>query len=319
MGKYIINRILLMIPVLLGVTILIFTLMYFVPGDIASIVLGSSSTEVQREAYRELMGLNQPYIVQLFNYIKNIVLHFDFGTSYIQGISVTGALMERFPRTFLIAVGTVIIGFGIGIPLGIAAAVKQDKLVDKIALAISLLGVSMPQFWLAELLVILFSVKLGWLPSQGLGGIQYYILPCAANAAAGIAGNVRLTRSSMLEVIRADYVTTARSKGLSEMKVLLSHAFPNALIPIITGVGNCFGAMLGGTLIIENVFAIPGIGAYMVKAINSRDYTACEGSVIFVAFVFGIVMLLVDLLYAFIDPRIKAQYEGKKRRKNHVR
>lgn len=317
MGRYISKRILLMIPVLLGVTILIFTLMYFVPGDVAAIVLGSSSTDIQREAYRESMGLNEPYIIQLFQYIKNIVTKLDFGTSYIQGISVTTALLERFPRTLIIAIGTVIVGFGIGIPLGMAAAVYQDSLVDKFALTVSLVGVSMPQFWLAEILIMLFAVQLHWLPSQGMGGIEYQILPCIANAAAGIAGNVRLTRSSMLEVIRADYVTTARSKGVSEVNVLIRHAFPNALIPIVTGVGNCFGAMLGGTLIIENVFAIPGIGAYMVKAINARDYTACQGSVIFVAFVFGIVMLLVDLLYAFIDPRIKAQYEGKKASKKH--
>ncbi|MCC8049348.1 MAG: ABC transporter permease [Clostridiales bacterium] len=311
MIKYVVKRILLLIPVVLCVMILIFTIMYFVPGDMASIVLGNDATEVAKEAYREKMGLNDPYFVRLFNYVKDIVLHFDFGTSYVHGTSVTADLMERFPRTLIIAAGTVLIGFAIGIPLGILAAVKQNTIVDQIALLISLIGVSMPGFWLALMLVIVFSLNLGWLPPSGIGGFEYYILPCVANAVAGIAGNVRLTRSCMLENIRSDYVVTARSKGLSEFRVLVRHALPNAAIPIITSMGNCFGVMLGGTLIIENVFSIPGIGAYMVKAINNRDYPAVQGSVIFLAVAFGIVMLIVDLLYAFVDPRIKAQYEGK--------
>lgn len=315
MSKYIIKRILLLIPVLLCVMVLIFTLMYFVPGDLASIALGTGSTEAQREAYRVQNGLNDPYMAQLLRYLKNVILHFDFGKSYLQGSDVTADLMERFPRTVIVALGTVLIGFGAGIPLGIIAAVHQDKLADKVALFISLVGVSMPAFWLAILLVILFSLKLGWLPPQGIGGIEYYILPCLANAAAGLAGNVRMTRSTMLEVIRADYVVTARAKGLSEKKVLIKHALPNAMIPIVTSIGMTFGAMLGGAVVIENVFSIPGIGAYMVKAINSRDYTAVQGSVIFLALVFGVLMLVVDLVYAFIDPRIKAQYATGERKK----
>lgn len=315
MTKYIAKRILLLIPVLLCVMILIFTLMYFVPGDLASIALGTGSTEAQREAYRIQNGLNDPYMVQLLRYLKNIILHFDFGKSYLQGTSVAEDLMACFPYTVIIALGTVVIGFGIGIPLGMAAAVHQDKLVDKVALFISLLGVSMPAFWLAIMLVILFSLKLKWLPPYGVGGIEYYILPCLANTAAGLAGNVRMTRSTMLEVIRADYVVTARAKGLSEKKVLVRHALPNAMIPIVTSIGMTFGAMLGGAVIIENVFTIPGIGSYMVKAINSRDYTAVQGSVIFLALVFGVLMLVVDLVYAFIDPRIKAQYMTGERKK----
>jgi peptide/nickel transport system permease protein len=286
--------------------------MYFVPGDMASIALGNDATEVQKEAYREKNGLNDSYIVRLTNYVKDIVTEFNFGKSYIDGTYVTTSLLERFPRTLIIAAGTVLLGFAVGIPLGILAAIRQNTWVDQVCLAISLIGVSMPGFWLALLLVLLFSLKLGWLPPSGIGGFEYYILPCVANAIAGIAGNVRLTRSCMLENIRSDYVVTAKAKGLSQFQVIISHALPNAAIPIITSMGNCFGVMLGGTLIIENVFSIPGIGAYMVTAINNRDYYAVQGSVIFLAVAFGIVMLIVDLLYAFVDPRIKAQYEGKR-------
>lgn len=310
MVRYILKRILLMIPVLLGVTVLIFTVMYFVPGDIATIVLGAEATAAQKEAYLEMMGLKDPYIVQLGRYVANVWLHFDFGTSYIQNTSVAADILQRFPRTLAVASGTVFTGFAVGIPLGIVAAVNRNKFIDRFALIISLIGISMPSFWLAILLVILFSLKLKWLPSQGIGGFKYYILPCISNAAAGLAGNVRLTRTSMLEVIRSDYVTTAQAKGVSQLKVIVKHALPNAMINIVTAMGTAFGAMIGGTLIIETVFSIPGIGSYMIKGINSRDYYAVEGSVIFVAFMFGIIMLLVDLLYAFIDPRVKAQYEG---------
>lgn len=167
-------------------------------------------------------------------------------------------------------------------------------------------------------MVVVFSVKLGWLPAFGVGGFKYYIMPCLANCLAGVATQARQTRSSMLEVIRSDYVTTAKAKGLSEREVLLKHALPNALIPIITIVGNGMGMMLGGTVVIENVFSIPGIGSYMTSAINSRDYPIVMGGVLLLGLIFSLIMLLVDVVYAFVDPRIKAQYEGKKRRKSHA-
>lgn len=315
MGRYIIKRILWMIPILLAVAVLVFTLMYFVPGDYATIILGSTATPDQLEAFREAHGLNDPYIVRLFQYLSQIIRG-DFGESYIYSTSVMADLLERFPRTFTIAIGTVILGIVVGVPLGIWAAVKQNSFIDRGILVVSLFGASMPSFWLGLMLVILFSLKLGLLPSFGIGGFEYYILPIIANGVAGIASNARLARSSMLEVIRSDYVTTARAKGISEIKVLVKHALPNALIPIITSAGSCFGFMLGGTMVIESVFSIPGIGMYMVSAISNRDYNAVQGSVIFLAALFSICMLLVDILYAFIDPRIKSQYEGKKRRKS---
>jgi peptide/nickel transport system permease protein len=301
-----------MIPVLIGVTILIFTIMYFVPGDYAAIALGQSATMDQLEAYREKMGLNAPYLVRLFHYFRDMVLHLDLGTSLQYKTPVLSDLISRFPRTLTIVIGTVLVGFGIGIPLGIIAAVNQNSVWDRLCLFISLIGISMPDFWLALMLVILFALRLGWLPPLGIGGIQYFILPVLANAAAGLAGNVRLVRTSLLEVIRADYISTARSKGLSERMVLFKHAFPNSLIPVVTSIGNLLGAMLGGSLVIETVFSIPGIGQYMVRAISARDYPVVQGSVIFLAFLLGFVMLFVDIIYAYIDPRIKTQYKNRK-------
>jgi ABC-type dipeptide/oligopeptide/nickel transport system permease component len=206
-----------------------------------------------------------------------------------------------------------------GIPLGIIAAVKQDTWIDRIAMFTALFGISMPGFWIALMLVLFFSVRLSWLPPYGIGGWQYYVLPVIANGFVGVATQARQTRSSMLEVIRSDYITTARAKGMSELRVLLRHALPNALLPVITVIGNGMGRMLAGTVVIESIFSIPGVGMYLVGGINNRDYNIVQSSVIFLALAFALIMLLVDLLYAFIDPRIKAQFAGQKRRKHHKR
>ncbi len=317
MLKFIGKRLLWMIPVLLGVAILIFTLMYFVPGDPVTIMLGNSATQLEIDAAREAMGLNKPYFERLWNYLSDIFLHFDFGTSYVYGTSVTTELVARFPRTFIIASMSILISMLIGIPLGVNAAVNANTYKDRLSMFISLIGVSMPGFWLALMLVLLFSVQLGWLPPSGIGGAEYFVLPAIANSLGGIAGMARQTRSSMLEVIRSDYVTTARAKGVQERKVVYGHALPNALIPIITVVGARFGGLLGGALVLETVFSIPGIGSYLLKSINARDYAAVQGSIIFIAFTFSMVMLLVDIIYAYVDPRIRARYiSGKGRKAN---
>ncbi|NTV89234.1 MAG: ABC transporter permease [Clostridiales bacterium] len=318
MGRYIIKRLLWMIPVIIGVTILIFTIMYFTPGDPAAIILGSNATQADIALKRHQMGLDAPYIVRLLSYLRDVFLHFDFGTSYIQRTPVVNEMLQRLPHTVTIAVICIILQTIIGTPLGIIAAVNRNSWGDRIAMFIALFGVSIPSFWVGLMLVLVFSVKLGWLPAFGIGGIMFYILPCIANALPGIASQARQTRSSMLEVIRSDYITTARAKGLSERSVLFRHALPNALIPIITVLGNGFSMMLGGTIVIETVFAIPGIGTYMMNAINNRDYPVIQGSVVLLAIVFSLIMLLVDLIYAFVDPRIKGQYESKKRRTSHA-
>lgn len=315
MGKYVAKRLLWLIPVIAGVTVLIFTIMFFVPGDPVSIMLGSNAAPDEIAKAREMLGLNKSYWERLWDYVSGVFTRFDLGTSYQYGTSVTSDLMERFPRTVMLAVCSMVIAVALGIPLGVVAATHQDSLIDRLSMLVAMFGVSIPSFWLALMLVQLFSLKLGWLPSYGIGGFEYYILPAISNSFAGLAGVARQSRSSVLECIRADYVTTAKAKGLSDRKVLMGHILPNSLIPIVTYAGSRFSMMLGGAIVIENVFSIPGIGTYMVQAINYRDYGAVQGSVIFCAISFSMIMLIVDLIYAYIDPRIKAQYEGKRRRK----
>lgn len=314
MIRYIGKRLLQMIPILFAVAVLIFTLMYFVPGDPVQIMLGDTATDEQIAETRHQLGLDQPYIVQLGNYLLGL-LHLDLGNSYTTGASVSEELASRFPHTLILATMSIIFTVAIGIPIGVSCAIHAGKKQDKIWMFLTMLGNSMPGFWLALLLVLLFSVRLGWLPSSGIGGIQYYILPVIANSVGSLADIARQTRSSMLEVIRSDYVVTAKSKGLSEHDVIWHHALPNALIPIITLCGSRFGFMLGGTVIIESVFSIPGIGTYLVNGINSRDYPVVEGAILYIAFIFAIIMLITDLVYAFVDPRIKAQYVSQKKAK----
>lgn len=313
MGKYIAKRILWLIPVIVGVTFLIFTIMFFIPGDPVAIMLGSSATQAEIEQAREMLGLNGSYLHRFWNYASGVFLRFDLGTSFQYGTSVTADMLTRFPRTFTLAVASMLISICVGVPLGVIAATHQNTVSDRASMIIAMFGVSMPSFWLAILLVLLFSMKLGLLPSYGIGGLKFYILPAIANSFGGIAGFARQTRSSVLECIRADYVTTARAKGVSEKKVLMGHILPNSMIPIITYAGTQFSGLLGGAIVIENVFTIPGIGTYMVEAINYRDYGAVQGSVIFSAITFSVVMLIVDVIYAYVDPRIKAQYENKQR------
>ena len=224
--------------------------------------------------------------------------------------------MERMRYTLVIALLCMALQVFVGTPLGIAAATHHNGVADRICMLLALVGVSIPAFWLALMLVLIFAVNLNWLPTSGVdNGLLSFIMPCIANSFAGIASQARHTRSSMLEVIRSDYIVTVKAKGLSPRTVLLRHALPNALIPIITIIGNGMGMMLGGTVIIENVFAIPGVGRYMTDAISSRDYPVVMGGVLVLGLIFSLIMLLVDIVYAFVDPRIKAQYEGRKKKK----
>lgn len=319
MGRYILKRLLWMVPVMLGIAILIFSIMYICPGDPAASMLGIGATQVEIQAKRVELGLDQPYVVQLVRYLKQVFIHFDLGTSYFYGTPVIEGIFARMHYTLIIALTCMGLQILIGTPLGIIAATHQNGLADRLCMMVALIGVSIPGFWFALMMVVLFSVGLGWLPAYGVGGIEYFIMPCIANCLAGIATQARQTRSSMLEVIRSDYITTARAKGLSQREILFRHALPNALIPIITIVGNGMGMMLGGAVVIENVFSIPGIGNYMMSAINSRDYPIVLGGVLVLGILFSLIMLLVDIIYAFVDPRIKARYEGAgKRRKKHA-
>ena len=315
MSRYIYKRLLLMIPVVIMVAVLIFTIMYFTPGDPAIIILGPNASLEQLAAKRAELGIDQPYLVQLWNYLKNVFIRFDFGNSFINGRSVSSQIMERFPRTLMIAALSVLLSVVAGVPLGIVASVHQYTWKDNASMFAALIAASMPGFWIAQMMSLLFALKLGWLPATGVDSWKCYILPVVANAIGGIAAMARQTRSSMLEVIREDYITTARAKGQIERKVIYHHALRNALIPIVTCAGGAFGFQLGGALVVETVFSIPGLGKYMMDAINQRDYPSIRGTVIFLAIAFSIVMLVVDIMYAFIDPRIKGQYQSKKRGK----
>ena len=315
MSRYIYKRLLLMIPVVIMVAVLIFTIMYFTPGDPAIIILGPNASLEQLAAKRAELGIDQPYLVQLWNYLKNVFIRFDFGNSFINGRSVSSQIMERFPRTLMIAALSVLLSIVAGVPLGIVASVHQYTWKDNASMFAALIAASMPGFWIAQMMSLVFALKLGWLPATGIDSWKCYILPVVANAIGGIASMARQTRSSMLEVIREDYITTARAKGQIERKVIYHHALRNALIPIVTCAGGAFGFQLGGALVVETVFSIPGLGKYMMDAINQRDYPSIRGTVIFLAIAFSIVMLAVDIMYAFIDPRIKGQYQSKKRGK----
>jgi len=314
MKRYVIKRILLIIPVVIIVAILVFTIMYFCPGDPVSVILGGHASDIEIAAKRAEMGFDDPYILQLGKFLFNFFIKGDLGRSYITDQSVIEVIMARFPRTLIFSLACIILSVIIGIPLGMVAAVHRNSWGDRISMIFALIGSSLPNFWLALQLVIIFALRLGWLPAYGIGGIKYYILPIMAASLDGIAQEARQTRSSMLEVIRSDYVTTARAKGIPERKILIRHVLPNALIPVIQTMGNIFARSLGGALLIETVFSIPGMGVYLQTGIANRDYPVVRGSVVFLAVVFSIVMLLVDIAFAYIDPRIKAQYEnhGKK-------
>ncbi len=308
MGKYVLRRLLWMIPIVLGVSIIVFTLMTLCPGDPAQIISGAGASEEDLQLIRESLGLNDPFIVRLGRFLSDTFIRFDFGKSWMTGAKINEQIAERLPRTFILSIITLLLSMIIGIPLGIMAAVNQGGIGDNISMFIALVGISIPSFWLAMLLVLLFSVKLDWLPAMGIGGIKYYILPALAGCTGGIAGYARQTRSAMLDVIRSDYITTARSKGMPEFTVITKHALQNALIPIITITGTRFGMMLGGQMVLETIFTIPGMGTLIINGVNSRDYPVVQAGAILLAIVFSLSMLVVDLFYAWADPRIKAQY-----------
>ena len=307
MIKFIIRRLLSLIPVILGVTFFVFMVMQLAPGDAAKLLLGEGATQEQVEELREEMGLNDPVIVQYVRYMVNFCKG-DLGTSYATKRPVADEVFSRFPYTFNLSIVAGIVSILLAIPLGILAAVKQNTFFDNISMVISLVGVSMPIFWLALLLVLAFSLNLGWFPVQGADGWQSYVLPAISLGFMNMASIARTTRSSMLETVRQDYIRTARAKGVPKRDAIVKHAFENALIPTITVCGIQLGQLLGGSVLTETVFAWPGIGRLMVQSISSRDVPMVLGCMVVMTVCFSVVNLLVDLLYAFVDPRIKAMY-----------
>lgn len=309
MIKYTLRRILLVIPVMIGVSFLVFTMIHFTPGDPVITILGETASQESIDQLREELGLNDPFIVQYFTYVRNIVVDQDLGRSYVTNRPVASEIISRYPNTLRLALLGVLVSISIGIPLGIISAVKQYTWVDNVAMFFALIGVSMPIFWQGILLIILFSVTFRILPSSGFNTWQQMILPALTLGTGSAAIVARMTRSSMLEVYRQDYIRTARSKGLGEFTVVVRHALRNTLIPVVTIIGLQFGFLLGGAIVTETIFSIPGVGRLMVDAIRQRDMLIVQGGVLVIAFTFSLINLFVDIMYAFLDPKIRAQYK----------
>lgn len=310
MSRYILKRLVMLIPVILGVTFLVFFILNLSPGDTAAMIAGEGADAETIEATRIDLGLDQPVIVQYGKYMWNL-LHGDMGQSYKSKRDVFPTLMAAFPNTAKLAFWSILVAVAIALPIGIISATKQYSAFDNVGMVVALLGVATPNFWLGLMLIILFSLNLGWLPSGGMGTWKNYIMPAITLGTGDAALITRMTRSSMLEVIRADYIRTARAKGVPERKVILKHALRNALIPVVTVIGLQFGSLLGGATLTETVFAWPGVGRVIVDAIKSKDTPIVMGGIVLLTITFSIVNLLVDILYAYIDPRIKAQYKRK--------
>ncbi len=319
MKRYIIKRLLITIPTILIIAIAIFTLLYFTPGDPAKMILGDTATTEEVEAYREYLGIDRPYFVQLGDYLYKLFIKFDLGKSWVYQTNITDEIIARLPRTFAISMYSLLIGAFCGIPMGVWAATHQGGKADKFVLLISSIMHCVPGYVIALLLIIVFALHLGWFPAYGIGGIKYYILPCASILIGSFSGLSRSMRTSMLEVIRSDFVVSARAQGYSTRSVYYRHALPNALIPIVTQMGAQFAGALGGTIILETIFTIPGMGLYAQSAISSLDIPVVTSTVVILGIWYCLVMVLVDILYAVLDPRIKAQYEAQSKGKPRKR
>lgn len=308
MWRYVLKRLLWMIVTIVGIAFVIFTILYFTPGNPAELLLGENASAAEVAALHAKLGLDKPYIVQLGDFLYNTFIRFDLGTSWLYKVNVWDELMTRLPRTVGIGLAQMVITVIFAIPLGILAARHQGKWQDYGVIGLTMVLISLPTLWLAVECVIIFSLKLEWLPSNGIGSLAHYVLPVLTGVCGVLASVARQVRSSMLETIRADFITTVRAKGQSERMVVIKHMLPNALMPVITVLGGIFSHIVAGSTVIEKVFGIPGVGVYLLNGINYRDYPIVRGCTIFLGIFSVIVMLLVDLCYAWLDPRIKAQY-----------
>ncbi len=308
MIRYVGKRLLLLIPVLLGVAFIIFTIMAIQPGDPGRMILGASATQEAVDLLNEQLGINRPFLTRFFDYLYNAIFRLDFGTSYRTSQPVFNDVFARVGTSLKIAFNGIAMATIIGVPLGILSAVKQYSFVDNFSRITAMLAATIPPFWLGMMLILIFSLKLGILPSNGVSNWKCFILPMITLGIPYAGTMLRMTRSSMLETIRSDYVRTAKAKGVPQGVITFKHALMNALLPIITTMATSFGGLLGGAVITESVFSMPGLGTLIVTGIRNRDMPVVMAATILLAFMFGIIMLIADLLYAFVDPRIKAKY-----------
>ncbi|GAB4174429.1 MAG: ABC transporter permease [Calditrichia bacterium] len=304
MRDYLKRRLITLIPIIWGVITLVFFLIHLIPGDPVLMMLGDRATPEQVQALRQSLGLNQPVWKQYLLFWKHLLAG-DLGASIYNHVPVTQSITSRFPNTAILATVSLVLSIIWGIPLGILAAYKKNRLPDHISRLLSILGVSMPVFWLGPLLMILFSIKLGWLPVTGGTSPRYLILPAVTLSFGLMTITMRITRASMIDVLNKDYIRLARAKGLSEMTILWRHALKNALLPVVTVIGYQLGALLTGTVIVEYVFSYPGIGRLLIFSILRRDYPTVQGLVLFIALIYVTVNFIIDILYKWIDVRIK--------------
>ena len=310
MIQYLFNRLLQAIPVLLGVIIITFVLMYIIPGDPVVSMVGERYSEETVQQLRQELHLDDPLPLQFLRYVGN-VLQGNFGNSFITGEPVAALIIEKFPNTMMLAITAMFFAILIGLTAGIMSSVHPGSFMDRGIMVLALAGISAPVFWVGLILVLVVGVMLQWLPPTGFGGIEYIILPALTLGLRSAAYLARLTRATMLDVLSHDYIRTARSKGLPEWKVFIKHAFPNTLIPVITIIGTDFGSYLSGAVLTESIFGWPGIGRLALEAIMKRDFPVIQGTVLFMAIMFVLMNVLVDLLYGVVDPRIRLERSGK--------
>lgn len=310
MWRYVVKRILMMIPVLIGVDFLVFSILFLSPVDPTITILGAEAPPEMRQELREEMGLDDPYLVQYKDHILAVISG-DFGNSYKNSRPVVTELAERIPVTFTIASVSIILAVVIGLVIGLISAAKQYSIFDYVSMVTALLLGAVPLFFMCMVLVVIFSINLGWLPASGASDWKGFVLPVIATAMVSLTAIMRMTRSSLLEVVRQDYIRTIRAKGAPERYILFKHALKNAILPIITVAGTTFGALMGGTVVCETIFALRGVGSFLIEGVRNQDRPVVMVTVLFISLSFSIVNLLVDLLYAFFDPRIRGQYSGK--------
>ena len=310
MIQYFLKRLLQAIPVLLGVIIITFVLMYIIPGDPVVSMVGERYSEETVQRLRQELHLDDPLPLQFLRYVGN-VLQGNFGNSFITGEPVAALIIDKFPNTMMLAITAMFFAILIGLTAGIMSSVRPGSFMDRGIMVLALAGISAPVFWVGLILVLVVGVMLQWLPPTGFGGIEYLILPALTLGLRSAAYLARLTRATMLDVLSHDYIRTARSKGLPEWKVFIKHAFPNTLIPVITIIGTDFGSYLSGAVLTESIFGWPGIGRLALEAIMKRDFPVIQGTVLFMAIMFVLMNVLVDLLYGVVDPRIRLERSGK--------
>lgn len=307
MPKYILKRILILIPTIIGVSFVVFSLLYLSPGDAALASAGPNAPKETVEILRDKMGLNDQFLIQYGRFLKNLIFHFDLGTSYQSKTPVIEKILRVFPNTLKLAGVSLIFAIISGIILGIIAGINKNNIIDSLISFAGMIGLAMPIFWSGLLLIIIFSSKLKLLPASGFSSWRHMILPVLALGLQTSSSIMRMTRSSMIEVLDKDYIRTARAKGLKKSRIIFIHALKNAMIPIITTIGLQAGGLLGGSILTETVFSISGIGRLMVDSVKTRDYPVILGGVMFIALVYSIISIIIDILYGFLNPQIKME------------